>query len=38
MIFFMSDSNMADSPAINMVRDAERRSNVWKCCVWERDG
>lgn len=30
MIFFMSDSNMADRPAINIVNEAVRSSNVWK--------
>lgn len=30
MIFFMSDSVIAESPAINIVREAIRRSDWWK--------
>jgi hypothetical protein len=38
MIFFISDSNMADRPAINIVNDAVSRRRVWKFCVVESAG
>lgn len=38
IIFFMSDSNIADRPAIDMVRDAVRRRSVWKFFVRDREG
>lgn len=38
MIFFMSDSSMADKPAINMVRDAIRSMNGLKRGVRDRVG
>lgn len=38
IIFFMSDSNIADSPAINIVRDAVRSKRVWKFFVIESAG
>ena len=38
IIFFMSDSVMADKPAMNIVREATRRSLWWKYLTDDRVG
>lgn len=38
MIFFISDSIIAERPAINIVREATKRSVWWKYFIDERAG